>query len=29
MRRQSEYEMKETDKTGRGTDIILYIDDDN
>ncbi len=24
-----EYEMKETDKTGRGTDIILYIDDDN
>lgn len=24
-----EYEMKETDKNGRGTDIILYIDDDN
>ncbi len=24
-----EYEMKETDKTERGTDIILYIDDDN
>ncbi len=24
-----EYEMKEIDKTGRGTDIILYIDDDN
>ena len=24
-----ECEMKETDKTGRGTDIILYIDDDN
>ncbi len=24
-----EYEMKETDKSERGTDIILYIDDDN
>lgn len=24
-----EYEMKEIDKTERGTDIILYIDDDN
>lgn len=24
-----EFEMNETDKSGRGTDIILYIDDDN
>lgn len=24
-----EFEMHETDKTGRGTDIMLYIDDDN